>query len=69
MCSIREERLPLARKLDWSFSYTSEEEVFPELISGRPWLPHGAWKDREESFKTCYQEYVEKQLLGQLNEC
>jgi hypothetical protein len=57
----REEWLPLARKLDWGFSYTTEEEVFPEVISGRPRLPHGAWKDWEESFKTCYQEYVENQ--------
>jgi toluene monooxygenase system protein A len=36
----REEWLPLARKLDWEFSYTTEQEVFPEVISGRPWLPH-----------------------------
>ena len=36
----REEWLPLARKLDWDYSYVREDEVFPEVISGRPWLPH-----------------------------
>ena len=57
----REEWLSLARKLDWNFSYTTEEKVFPEGISGSPWLPHGVWKNWEESFKTSYREYVENQ--------
>jgi len=58
----REEWLPLARKLDWDYSYVREEEVFPEVISGRPWLPHSEWKDWEESFKTSYREYVDKPI-------
>jgi hypothetical protein len=37
-----------------------EEEVFPEVSSGRPWLPHSEW-DWEVSFKTSYREYVENQ--------
>lgn len=57
----REEWLPLARELDWDFSYTTEEDVFPEIISGRPWLPHATWKDWQESFKTSYREYVHNQ--------
>ena len=57
----REEWLPLARKLDWDYSYVREDEVFPEVISGRPWLPHSGWKDWEESFKTSYREYVDNQ--------
>ena len=57
----REEWLPLARKLDWDYSYVSEADVFPEEISGRPWLPHSEWKDWEESFKTSYREYVQNQ--------
>ena len=36
----RDEWLDLARKLDWELSYVSEQEAFPEPISGRPWLPH-----------------------------
>jgi len=57
----RDEWLPLARKLDWEFSYVREEDVFPPIISGRPWLPHAEWKDWEESFKTSYREYVDNQ--------
>jgi toluene monooxygenase system protein A len=57
----REEWLHLARKLDWDYSYVTEEEVFPPVISGRPWLPHSEWRDWEESFKTSYREYVENQ--------
>ena len=29
----REEWLPLARKLDWDYSYVREDEVFPDLRS------------------------------------
>src|SRR3984885_13098783 len=57
----REEWLPLARKLDWNFTYTSEREVFPEVISGHPWLPHASWEDWDEAFKTSYREYVQNQ--------
>src|SRR6201991_4463975 len=57
----RNEWLPLARKLDWDYSYVLEDEVLPEVISGRPWLPHAEWKDWEESFKTTYREYVDNQ--------
>ena len=57
----REDWLPLARKLDWEFSYTTEQEVFPEVISGHPWLPHSSWQDWEEAFKTSYREYAQNQ--------
>jgi hypothetical protein len=54
----REEWLPLARKLDSDYSYVPEEEVFPEVISGRPWVPHSEWKEWEESLKTSYRKYA-----------
>jgi toluene monooxygenase system protein A len=57
----REEWLHLAHKLDWQYSYAREEDIFPEVISGRPYLPHSEWQDWEESFKTSYREYVENQ--------
>ena len=41
----REEWLALAPKLDRNYSYVREEEVFPEVISGRPSLLHSEWKD------------------------
>jgi toluene monooxygenase system protein A len=57
----REDWLPLARKLAWDFSHTTERDVFPEVVSGRPWLPQSAWREWEEAFKTSYREYVENQ--------
>jgi len=57
----KEQWLHLARKLDWEYSYVREEEVFPEVISGRPWLPHSEWQAWEEAFKTSYREYVDNQ--------
>ncbi len=57
----RDEWLDLARKLDWSFSYVDEREVFPEVISGRPWLAQDAWKDWDEPYRTTYAEYVTNQ--------
>jgi toluene monooxygenase system protein A len=54
----RDEWLDLARKLDWEFSYVAEEDVFPEAMSGHPFLPHAAWKDWDEPYRTSYPEYV-----------
>ena len=57
----RNDWLDLARKLDWTYSYVSEQEIFPELISGSPWLPHEAWQDWNEPFRTTFAEYVTTQ--------
>lgn len=57
----REDWLPIARKLDWEYSYVREEEVFPEAVSGAPWLAHDAWRDWDEPFRTSYREYVDNQ--------
>jgi toluene monooxygenase system protein A len=54
----RDDWLDLARKLDWEFSYVREEDVYPEVQSGTPWLPHSEWQDWEEPFRTTYTEYV-----------
>ena len=51
----------LARKLDWDFSYVSEREVYPEIISGTPWLSHAEWQDWDEPYRTTYREYVRTQ--------
>ena len=65
----REDWLPLARKLDWQFSYTTEQAVFPPVISGHPWLPHSSWQDWEEAFKTSYREYVQNQHQKEMAVC
>jgi toluene monooxygenase system protein A len=57
----REDWLDLARKVDWELSYVSEQDVFPEVQSGRPWLPHREWAGWDEPFKTTYPEYVSQQ--------
>ncbi len=57
----REEWLDLARKLDWDYSYAREEDIFPEVASGRPWLPHSAWKGWDEPYRTAYADYVKLQ--------
>ncbi len=61
MSSKRDAWWPLARKLDWDFSYVREEEVFPEVVSGRPWLPHAAWADWDEPYHTSFRDYVTTQ--------
>lgn len=57
----RDEWLHLARKLDWNYSFVQEKDIFPEVISGHPWLPHAEWQDWDEAFKNSYREYVENQ--------
>ena len=54
----RDEWLDLARKLDWTYSYVPEKELFPEAVGGRPWLSQEEWKDWDE-------RYVKAQVLFQ----
>ena len=57
----RDDWLDLARKVDWTPRYVEERELFPEEISGRPWLTHDAWRDWNEVYRTTYREYVANQ--------
>jgi toluene monooxygenase system protein A len=57
----RDDWLNLARKVDWTYRYAEEREVFPEEISGRPWLTHDAWKNWNEVYRNTYREYVRNQ--------
>src|SRR6476469_5022372 len=54
----RHEWFDLARKLDWTYSYVQEQDVFPEAMSGRPWLEHAAWQAWDEPYRTTFAEYV-----------
>src|SRR6185436_17445186 len=63
MALRRDEWLDLARKLDWTYSYVDEHAVFPDLVSGHPWLPHSAWQDFREPYRTAYTEYVATQHI------
>jgi toluene monooxygenase system protein A len=57
----RSQWLDAARRLDWDFSYVHEEDVFPEVASGAPWLAREAWQDWDEPYRTSYSEYVRTQ--------
>lgn len=56
-----EQWLPLARKLDWTYRYVGERDVFPPETSGEPWLPHAAWALWDEPYHTTYAGYVANQ--------
>ncbi len=58
----REQWHDLARKLDWGFSYVDAKDVFPEAMSGTPWLSHQDWADWDEPYRTSYTEYVSSQV-------
>lgn len=51
----------LARKVDWTFRYVDERQVYPDEVSGRPWLPHEAWANWDEPYRTTYTQYVSTQ--------
>src|SRR5258706_2120885 len=57
----RSQWLDAARKLDWQFSYVREEDVFPVVASGKPWLDREHWSEWDEPFRTSYAEYVKTQ--------
>jgi len=61
MALRRDDWLDVARKVDWTYRYVDEREVFPEGVSGTPWLPQKAWKDWNEVYRTTYREYVRNQ--------
>jgi toluene monooxygenase system protein A len=61
MALRRDDWLDLARKLDWTFTYADERDVYPVETSGTPWLPHAAWAEWNEPFRTTYAEYVTTQ--------
>jgi toluene monooxygenase system protein A len=58
----RDDWLDVARKVDWTPRYVEERELFPEEISGCPWLT-GRVARWNEAFAT-YREYVANQRKG-----
>ena len=57
----RDDWLDLARKVDWTYTYVDERDVFPVALSGVPWLPQRAWQNWNEVYRTTYREYVANQ--------
>src|SRR5688572_21102290 len=50
----REAWLDLARKLDWTFRYVPEADLFPGAPSGETRVAPEDWRRWEEPFKTSY---------------
>jgi toluene monooxygenase system protein A len=57
----REEWYKLAQKVNWTFAYVSNEEVFPKEMTGESKVPYEAWEAWDEPYKMTYREYVEVQ--------
>ena len=51
----------LSRKLDWTPPYVDERDLFPEAMSGSPWLPQAEWAGWAEPYRTSFSRYVEVQ--------
>lgn len=48
----------LTRTTNWTPSYVTEEELFPEQMSGHMGIPLQNWESYDEPYKTSYPEYV-----------
>ena len=57
----RDEWLEFSRKLDWSYSYVTEQDVFPAEAAGKPWVPHAEWAGWDEPYRIPYGDYVRNQ--------
>ena len=57
----RREWYDLLRATNWSPKYVSEEELYPESMSGSRGLSLEDWEVYDEPYKVTYPEYVETQ--------
>jgi toluene monooxygenase system protein A len=58
MALRRDDWLDIARKVNWTARYVDEREMFPDALSGHPWLADECWASWEEAYRTTYREYV-----------
>jgi toluene monooxygenase system protein A len=52
----------LSRDTNWTFRYVTEEEVFPEELSGTHRVSSEGWLAWDEPYKVSYREYVHNQV-------
>ena len=57
----REDWYDLARETNWTPTYVTEEELFPEDLSGTMGIPAEVWESWDEPYKVTFPEYVETQ--------
>ncbi len=51
----------LVRTTNWTPSYVSEDELFPEMMSGARGIPMEKWEAFDEPYKVTYNDYVATQ--------
>ncbi|MEZ5643465.1 MAG: toluene monooxygenase, partial [Burkholderiaceae bacterium] len=51
----------IARTTNWTPTYVSESELFPDLMTGAMGVPMDQWESYDEPYKTSYAEYVKIQ--------
>src|SRR5690242_11565051 len=61
MVLARDDWLDVARKVDWTYRYADEGAIYPEEVSGLPWLAQDAWRGWNETYRTTFREYVSNQ--------
>lgn len=54
----RAEWYDIARATNWTPSYVSDAELFPDVMTGAQGLPAEKWESYDEPYKTSYPEYV-----------
>ena len=57
----RSEWYDIARSTNWTPSYVTESELFPDLMTGAQGVPMEKWESYDEPYKTSYPEYVKIQ--------
>jgi len=57
----REDWYNLTRSTNWTPKYVSEDELFPEEMSGGRGIPMEKWDTYDEPYKVTFSEYVETQ--------
>lgn len=48
----------IARTTNWTPSYVTESELFPDIMTGAQGVPMETWETYDEPYKTSYPEYV-----------
>jgi toluene monooxygenase system protein A len=57
----RSEWYDIARTTNWTPTYVSDSELFPDLMTGAMGVPMEQWASYDEPYKTSYPEYVKIQ--------
>ncbi len=57
----RSEWYDLARETNWTPTYVTESELFPEELCGARGIPEKSWNTYDEPYKISYREYVSAQ--------